>query len=241
MTSLSGRRSEICVECAVREDNSVPSCSYIFLDEAGNFDFSDKGTRYFALASVSARRPFDWLHPLDEFKHDCIEQGIGIEYFHCYNDSRRVRGSVFDLIAASSANLNVDCLIVDKAKVSPFLRDESRFYPEMLGLLLSLVIPIETETGDTDEIIVITDTIPVNRRRRAVEKAVQTTLGRMLPPRTRYRILHHQSRSHYGLQVADYCCWAVFRKWESRDGVWLGRIRSALRNEFIFDEFGNPG
>ncbi len=155
----------------------MPSCSYIFLDEAGNFDFSDKGTRYFALASVSARRPFDWLHPLDEFKHDCIEQGIGIEYFHCYNDSRRVRGSVFDRIAASSSNLNVDCLVVDKAKVSPLLRDESRFYPEILGLLLSLVIPIETEAGDTDEVIVITDTIPVNRRRRAVEKAVQTTLG----------------------------------------------------------------
>ena len=62
-----------------------------------------------------------------------------IEYFHCYNDNRRVRSSVFDLIASSSANPNVDCLVVDKSKVSPFLRDESRFYPEMLGLLLSLV------------------------------------------------------------------------------------------------------
>ena len=215
-------------------------CSYIFLDEAGNFDFSDRGTRYFTLASVSARRPFEWASPLDEFKHDCIERGIGIEYFHCYNDSRRVRGSVFDLIAASSANLNVDCLVVDKSKIPPLLQDESRFYPEMLGLLLSLVIPIAAVAEDTDEIIVITDTVPVNRRRRAVEKAVQTTLGRMLPSRARYRLLHHQSRSHYGLQVADYCCWAVFRKWESRDGSWLGRITSALRNEFEFDEAWNP-
>lgn len=216
-------------------------CSYIFLDEAGNFDFSDRGTRHFTLASVSARRPFEWASPLDEFKHDCIERGIGIEYFHCYNDSRRVRGSVFDLIASNSTNLNVDCLVVDKSKIPPSLHDESRFYPEMLGLLLSLVLPIEANEENTDEIIVITDTIPVNRRRRAVEKAVQTTLGRMLSPRTRYHLLHHQSRSHYGLQVADYCCWAVFLKWESQDGSWLGGIKSVLRNEFKFDEVWNRG
>ena len=33
-------------------------CAYIFLDEAGNFDFSQNGTRYFVLTSVSTRRPF---------------------------------------------------------------------------------------------------------------------------------------------------------------------------------------
>ena len=89
--------------------------------------------------------------------------------------------------------------------------------------------------------MVITDTIPVNRRRRAVEKAVQTTLGGMLPPRARYRILHHQSRSHYGLQVADYCCWAVFRKWERGDSASLDRIGSALRNEFRFRDDSSAG
>ena len=221
-------------ETTVGEYNTVPSCSYIFLDEAGNFDFSGRGSRYFALSSVSVRRPFGWPDKLDEYKYDCIERGIGLEYFHCYNDSRRVRGAVFDLIAANSDDMNVDCLVVDKEKVPEHLRDEARFYPEMLGRLLSLVVPIEMKAAETDEIIVITDTIPVNRRRRAVAKAVQTTLGGMLPPRARYRILHHQSRSHYGLQVADYCCWAFFRRWEMGDSTWLERIGSALRNEFRF-------
>ena len=92
------------------------------------------------------------------------------------------------------------------------------------------------EAAETDEIIVITDTIPVNRRRRAVEKIVQTTLGRVLPRQTRYRVLHHQSRSHYGLQVADYCCWAFFRRWEMGDSTWLDRIGSVLRSEFSFSE-----
>ena len=31
---------------------------YIFLDEAGNLDFSRNGTRYFVLAGVAKERPF---------------------------------------------------------------------------------------------------------------------------------------------------------------------------------------
>ncbi len=89
------------------------------------------------------------------------------------------------------------------------------------------------EAGNFDfNVIIITDAIPVNRKRRAVEKAVRTTLARMLPPGMNYRVLHHQSRSHYGLQVADYCCWAVFRKWQRGESAWYDRIKPAVCNEF---------
>ena len=73
--------------------------------------------------------------------------------------------------------------------------------------------------------------IPVNKKRQAVEKAVWTTLARMLSPGMNYRILHHQSRSHYGLQVADYCCWAIFRKWQTGERTWYDRIKPAIRRE----------
>ena len=214
-------------------------CSYIFLDESGNLDFSAKGTRYFVLTAVTARRPFRWWDALDNFKYDCIESGVGIEYFHCYNDSKRIRGAVFDLIASASAGVNIDYLVVDKSEVPAAMRDQARFYSAMLGHLLSLVTSIELESGDTPEIVIITDTIPINKRRRAVERSVRTTLANMLPPGVKHRILHHQSRSHYGLQVADYCCWAVFRKWEMADSAWLDRIGSATRNEFEFRDGEN--
>ncbi len=45
-------------------------CAYIFLDEAGNFNFSVNGTRYFALASVSICRPFPAFDALDNYKND---------------------------------------------------------------------------------------------------------------------------------------------------------------------------
>ena len=205
-------------------------CAYIFLDEAGNFDFSVKGTRYFVLTSVSTIRPFSWFKPLDDFKFDCIEYGLENEYFHCTNDNKYVRGRVFDIIGDHLGAMHIDGLVVEKRKVDPALRVDGRFYPEMLGYLLSFVMPREL-TADTDTVIVITDTIPVSRRRRAIEKGIRSALTKMLPGGIKYRILHHNSRSHYGLQVADYCCWAIYRKWQAGETTWFDQVRTAVQSE----------
>jgi hypothetical protein len=206
-------------------------CTYIFLDESGNFDFSPKGTHYFVLTSVSTRRPFAAHGPLDDYKHDCLEFGLDKEYFHCVEDNPRVRNRVFELIAEHLDGLRIDSLVVEKRKTGPALRDDRRFYPEMLGYLLKYVLPKEVEAG-AEEVIVITDTLPVQKKRQAIEKAIQQALAKMLPKGMRYRILHHASRSHYGLQVADYCCWAVFRKWQKGETEYYDRIRPAIRSEF---------
>lgn len=209
----------------------VTRCAYIFLDEAGNFDFSVNGTRYFVLTSVSMCRPFPAFHALDDYKHDCLEAGRNLEHFHCSHDRVEVRNSLFDLIADHLDDMRIDCLVVEKSKIDLALQETVRFYPEMLGHLLKFVLPRELN-ANANEVIVITDTIPINKMRRAVEKAVRTTLTRMLPSGMKYRVLHHQSRSHYGLQVADYCCWAIFRKWQTGEISWYDRIRSAVHNEF---------
>jgi len=209
-------------------------CAYIFLDEAGNFDFSPTGTRYFVLTSVSTRRPFAAHAALDDYKYDCLEFGLDTEYFHCADDNPRVRGRVFELIAEHLDGLRIDSLIVEKRKTDPALREDKRFYPEMLGYLLKFVLPKEVESG-AEEVIVITDTIPVQKKRQAIEKSIQQALAKMLkmlPTGIRYRILHHASRSHYGLQVADYCCWAVFRKWQRGETGHYDRVKPAVRSEF---------
>ncbi len=209
--------------------------AYIFLDESGNFDFSVNGTRYFVLTSVSMKRPFRWLKPMDDFKYDCIEYGLDSQYFHCTDDNKHVRGKVFNVIGDHLEDVAIDSLVVEKRRISPALWEDRRLYPEMLGYLLKFVVPRELDT-DANEVIVITDAIPVSKRRRVVEKAVRITLTKMLPFGMKYRILHHDSRSHYGLQVADYCCWAVFRKLQTGETAYFDRIRSAVRSEFdIFE------
>ena len=209
----------------------MANCAYLFLDEGGNFDFSPTGTRYFILTSVATRRPFPAQASLDEYKHDCLEYGLDTEYFHCTDDNTRVRRKVFELIAEHLDSFRIDCLVVEKPKTGPALREDKRFYPEMLGYLLRYVIPREIRNG-VDEVIVITDTIPIQKKRQAIEKAIKGALAKMLPAGMRYRILHHASRSHYGLQIADYCNWAVFRKWQKGEVEFYDLIKPAVKSEF---------
>ena len=205
-------------------------CAYIFLDESGNFDFSVNGTRYLVLTSVSARRPFNWSRPIEDYKYDCIEYGLEQEYFHCVVDNKHVRRKVFDIVDNHLDAVHIDSLVIEKRKVSLELQEVSRFYPEMLSRLLGLVLPQELDKG-VDKIIVITDTLPVKKKKRAVEKGVQITLAKTLPPDVSYDMLHHESRSHYGLQVADYCCWAIARKLQKGETEYYDRIASAVRSE----------
>ena len=204
---------------------------YVFLDESGNMDFSTKGTRFFVLTSVSMRRPFRMNTALDEYKYDCIEYGLDQQRFHCSEDNSHVRGRVFEIIQSSLQDMEIHSLIVEKSKTNPVLTAESRFYPRMLGYLLQYVLR-NRSYENASEVVVITDTLPMKRRRRAIEGTVKASLSAMLPDRVRYRIVHHDSRSHFGLQIADYCCWAVYRKWENGEKTHYFSIKPSLRSEF---------
>ena len=211
-------------------DDPTRDFTYTFLDESGNFDFSANGTRYFLLTSISMRRPFRGFGRLEDYKYDCIESGTDAEYFHCYDDRKTVRDAVFGVIAAHLDDMSIDCLVVEKRKTRPELQEDKRLYQWTLGCLLARVLSHERNAG-TSDVMVITDTIPVKKKRKAVEKAIHRAVIENQLPGMKYRILHHQSRSHYGLQVADYCCWAIFRKWQRGESAWYDRIKPALRSE----------
>lgn len=204
---------------------------YIFLDEGGNLDFSPSGTKYFTLTSVYKRRPFDISEILGKLKFDLIEYGLNFEYFHCTKNNKHVRDRVFGIIKDNINTLRIDTLIVEKRKTGPALQSTKQFYPRMLGYLLKYIIN-QVDLTKTDEVIVITDTIPVQKKRAAVEKAVKITLKSMLPSTCKFRILHHSSRSTIGLQIADFCNWAVFRKWEAGDDRYYNEIKAGIRSEF---------
>ncbi|RKZ01486.1 hypothetical protein DRQ21_10580 [Candidatus Fermentibacteria bacterium] len=146
-----------------------------------------------------------------------------------------MRNEVFDVIGKNLSNLRIDTVLVNKRKVGPALYPIEKFYPRMLGYLLRYVIGVVKKDGAA-EVIVITDQIPIKKKRKTVVKAVKVTLSEMLTKDMSYRILHHSSRSNIGLQIADYCNWAIFRKWSSDDYRSYNLIRKAIRSEF--DIFG---
>jgi hypothetical protein len=212
-------------------DEPQPRFLYIFLDEAGNLDFSKNGTKYFVLGGITKERPFQAYKELTELKYDLVERGIGLEYFHAAEDNQATRNQVFDIIEKNLRDVAVDAIIVEKSKVVAALRTEEQFIPKVLGTLLWEILK-NYPLAELTEVIVFTDNLPVQRKRAAVEKGVKMTLAAMLPATVRYRVLHHASKSNLDLQIADYCTWAVYRKWNLADERAFSRIKSAVRREW---------
>ena len=210
---------------------------YIFLDEGGNLDFSPTGTKYFTITALSKERPFEAYRQLNELKYNLIELGVEIEYFRASEDSQAVRNSVFNIISTNLDRLRLDSLIVEKRKTGPALRHEERFYPEMLGYLLPYVVKAY-DLSLFEKVIVFTDSIPLQRKRKAVEKAIRKVLVHKLPKEATYYIFHHASKSNYDLQLVDYCNWAIYRKWEKGDLRSYYVIQRATRSEFDIFEKG---
>ena len=203
---------------------------YVFLDESGNLDFSPSGTRYFVLTGVWLPRPFPCDAELHGLRFDLIESGLDIEYFHASDDRQATRDRVFEIIRGGLESFHAESLIVDKRLIQSALREEVSFYPRMLGRLLARIVTT-CHAERWSELIVITDRIPVHRKRRAVEKAIRTTLAHALPSRVRHRILHHDSKSCAGLQIADYFNWAIYRAWDRNDRRSLSLIEPAVKGQ----------
>lgn len=204
---------------------------YIFLDEAGNLDFSKNGSRYFVLGGITKERPFHAYRELTEFKYDQVERGTALEYFHASENAQAVRNGVFDIIQKNLGGVDVDAIIVEKQKVDATLRNEEQFIPKVLGTLLREILK-HYPLAELAEVIVFTDSLPVQRKRGAVEKGVKVTLAAMLPKDVRYRVLHHTSKSNMDLQIADYCTWAIYRKWNGGDDRSFRRVQAAVRSEW---------
>jgi hypothetical protein len=217
------------------------NCLYIFLDEGGNFDFSPSGTKTFTITAVSMIRPFTFYESFTSLKYDLIEEDLDLEYFHATEDRQIIRDKVFEIIIQHLPNLRIDTVIVDKRKTAPFLREIDKFYPKMLGYLLRYLCTQENLAKYSSVIVIVTtDAIPVNKKRKAVEKAVKTVLAEIMRPLGKvYRILHHGSKSAYALQVADYCNWAIYRKWERADCRSYELIKSRVKSEFDIFEAGS--
>jgi hypothetical protein len=206
---------------------------YLYLDEGGDLAFSKKGTRYFTLtALVSFGWPV-WADILPGLKAKLIAEGVNIPFFHASEDKQRVRDLVFKLLADNLGKFLIDSLVVEKAKTGPALQDHVQFYSRMIGYLLRYRMK-GLDPSAVEKVIVITDGLPAaKKKKKAIEKAIKEELSKVhLEGNLTYEIIHDTSKNYSGLQLADYCNWAIFRKWERGDLRSYDLIKSRIRSEF---------
>jgi len=199
---------------------------HTFLDEAGTLDFSRKSSKYYVFTVVWTYEPKPLADNLTRLRFDLLKQGHDISGFHAYEDNWINRQAVLSTIV-SDDSWRYAAVVVEKAKVNPSLRKPHVFYPKFATMPLKFVLKGQIRP-DTTTCMIITDTIPVNKHKKSVEKAIKMSCRSELPPTIPFHCYHHPSVSNKWLQVADYCCWAVQRKWEQSDDDPYNQLRPRL-------------
>ena len=205
---------------------------YVFIDVSGNYDFSKSGTEYLVLTSLLCTDISPGILELYTLKHNLIGKGADVEYFHASEDKQAVRDEVFAIISSLNC-LRIDSIVAEKRKTGPSLRGVKRFYPMMIEKLLKY--PFDSKGIDVsgfDKVFIFMDREDSRRREReALKKAVKQSLARHLGG-VPYVICMHHSGTHSYLQIADYCSWAIYVKWERNEYRPYKKI-----NKFICSEF----
>ena len=193
---------------------------WLFLDESGNFDFAITGTKYFIMTCLATRRPFTACHDLMITKYDFNKKGISMKKFHATEDSNAVKTAVYETIERHGNRLAAYSFYVDKEKLPEELKDAGNLYYKVFEWIVSEVLANEADASNTHQIIVVTDELPQEAKKKRVVKPLKTLLKAFtnasgIPA----YIEHFPSESDYNLQIADYLCWAFMRK-EAQGKSW---------------------
>ena len=202
------------------------STLHVHVDESGDFNFSPKGTRYYVFAAAWTYDPAPLAHALTTLRFQLLKGGHDVPSFHATRDRQTNRNSFVHLLADHDG-WRYAAAVVEKAKVYPELREPHRFYP-LFGSTVLKYIFRRYLLPDTHHVLVFTDTLPLRSKREAAEKAIKITCRHELGEHVRFASYHHPAASNPWIQVADYCSWATFKKWEFGDVRTYEQLRHRL-------------
>ena len=195
---------------------------YIFVDEAGDMDFSSKGSRHYMFNFLVKSRPFQLHEAIANYRYDLLERNLApnnhprldIEAFHAHNDNKYIKSSLFNIISTfDAASVKVYSYILEKPKVEPEKRKEKdTFYISNLRFAIECLFD---QLALKQNVVIVTDRLPVaqnkNKQIKALKQGIKDYFSRHALS-CRYEIYHHCSASSSNLQIIDYIGWAIYRK-----------------------------
>lgn len=208
---------------------------YVFADEAGNFDFSRKSgaSRYFVLTTVTVD-DCEVGNRLLELRRSLGWKGMHLgSVFHASEDPQAVRDEVFDLLV--SADFRIDATILEKAKAQEHIRTEHALYKMAWYLHFKHVAP--DVAGWNDRLFVVASSLGTKKKRGTFHNAVDDVVHQVARCSS-HRVAFWPVQSDPCLQVADYCTWAIQRKWERGDTRSYDLVEPKIVTEFNAWEIG---
>lgn len=216
---------------------NISDAIYIFVDEAGDIDFSKKGSKYYMFTFLIKTRPFNLHETISSYRYSLLERNlnplntnggrIDIEYFHACYDNKHIKNEIFRLISTfDKKSVKAYSYMLEKPKVLPEkVINKDSFYIDNLEFAIKKLLD---KLKIQKDFIIITDRLPVHKNKNMQIKGLKQGIKEYIEDKSlgiKYDIFHHHSASSVNLQIVDYMSWAIFRKHEHKDPSYFNRIK----------------
>jgi len=204
---------------------------FVYADEAGCFTFnrSQNVSKYFIIATIITK---DWVPisiGLQRLRKKLLVKNLPLgDYFHATTDKQMVRDEVYSEIIKH--DFTIQATICEKSKAQrQVTSSKARFYktPWYYHCNLGIAPRLAKPSG-----VFITAASLGTKKEKATFKTALDDVQKQSFPKTPCRVDFRPCAADECLQVADYCAWAIQRKWEMNDERSYDLIKDRVTREY---------
>ncbi len=209
--------------------NNTKSSLYIFIDESGDFNFKENGSKHFLMSALITNN-INSARPLNDLKYELIEtvgnDPYSLEYFHATEDRQRVRNVVLRSINEMQ-DIKVKYSFCDKSKLKDSLKNKLSLYSVIFSELIKDILAFE-DSNNYSKVTIICDKVLSKKEADIFFKEAKPLLKKN---KKEFSFYFHRTLSHMHSQIADYFSWSKFISLERQDFRSLVLIEKFIEKE----------
>lgn len=185
---------------------------FIFADEAGCFTFNRKPnvSKYFILCTITTS-DCGLVPALSTLRRKLVWDGAELgDYFHATEDKQAVRDAVFEEML--KYDFKIQATVLEKSKAQPHVKtSKARFYKYPWYYHFKFAIRPHLYAGD--ELLVTAASIGNRKEKLTFSNAIDDVITQTAS-HIKWTVDFRPAAADPCIQAADYCAWAIQRKWE---------------------------
>jgi Protein of unknown function (DUF3800) len=205
---------------------------YVFADESGCMTFRRDGgaSRFFIVCTITCTT-CDIANALLSLRRKLAwdRQPLG-DFFHATTDAQSVRNEVFAEILKH--DFQVQATIMEKSKAQPQVRSSREIFYKY-GWHYHFQHALAKYVVSSDELHIVAASIGTKKGQKVFTSSVNDVVRQHLRlQRAQWTTDFCPAATDPCLQVADYCSWAIQRRWEMGDHRSYDLIKSRINYEY---------
>jgi len=208
--------------------------AYIFLDESGDLGFNFKNrktSRFFVITALFVKNKASIEKIVNKIFHEFKQSGpknhAGV--LHCVKETPKTRKKLLNSLNAK--DIHIVAIYLNKNTVYTRLHNEKHvLYNYVANILLNRIHDKRLIPTDAD--------IELVASRRETNKFLNENFKNYLKTKLKNKLrlaIEIKSLSQEKcLQVVDFACWSIFRKYEHDDSSYYNLINSKIEEKSLF-------